>query len=74
MNDEEFGSLKILKLKYRRGDHIDGLHLFLFRKLTHKHVNLAGKNQGKYKSRQIKRRFSNGKSLDRVRILFEFRK
>ena len=28
MNDEEFTSLKLLKLKYQTGDHIDGLHLF----------------------------------------------
>ena len=28
MNDEEFASLKLLKLKYQTRNHIDGLHLF----------------------------------------------
>ena len=30
--------------------------------------------QGKHKSRQIERRFSDSESLGRVRILFKFRK
>ena len=53
---------------------IDRSHLFWFGKLARMHVNLAGKKQGKYKLRQMKRSFSDGKNLGRVRISFEFRK
>ena len=37
-------------------------------------VNLAGKKQGKRKSCQTKRGFSDDESLGRARILFKFRK
>ena len=53
---------------------IDGLHLFWFRKLARMRLNLAGKKQGKRKSCQIKRSYSDGKSLGRARILFKFKK